>query len=125
MVLKVDHVDIVVRDLDKHVEFYQMLGFQVVARTSHAGGAVELRLPGPNQPIFEFSQASGIQNIGIRHIAFTVDNVPETYEYLKGKGVNMEGEPLHVETTGRVLANFRDPDGWVLQLSEAKRGKSH
>ena len=125
MVLKVDHLDIAVQDLDKHVEFFQMLGFQILARTSHLGGAVEFQLPGSNQPIFELHQASGSQNIGIRHIAFTVDNVSETYEYLKGRGVTVEGEPRHVEATGRFLANFRDPDGWALQVTEAERGEPH
>ena len=45
MVLSIDHIELIVRDVDEHVEFYQKLGFQVLMRTAHHGGSAELQLP--------------------------------------------------------------------------------
>ena len=45
-VLGIDHIELIVRDVDEFVEFYQKLGFEVLMRTSHHGGSAELKLPG-------------------------------------------------------------------------------
>ncbi len=42
----IDHIDLRVGNLEESVAAYEQLGFQVIARTTHAGGAVELQLPG-------------------------------------------------------------------------------
>lgn len=51
MIQGIDHIELIVRDVDEFVDFYQKLGFKLLARTSHHGGSAELQLPGPNQPI--------------------------------------------------------------------------
>ena len=51
MVKNVDHIELIVRDLDEFVVFFQKLGFKLLTRTAHHGGSAELQLPGPNQVI--------------------------------------------------------------------------
>ena len=64
-VTAIDHIEIIVHDLEAAVEMFTKLGFQVLARTPHHEGSVELQLPGENQPIFEIHQVIGEENPGI------------------------------------------------------------
>ena len=42
-------------------------------------------------------------------------------ELIVTKGFSFAAEPHLVEATGRTIANFRDPDGWALQLVDSHR----
>ena len=117
----IDHIELVVRDVNEFVDFYQKLGFKLLARTSHHGGSAELQLPGPNQPIFEIHTVGGEENIGVNHIAFKVNNAQEAYNELSEKGISLEQAPHFVEVTGRTNVNLRDPDGWRLQPVDSER----
>ena len=121
MVLGIDHIELIVRDVDEHVEFYQKLGFKLLLRTSHHGGSAELQIPGENQPVIEIHSATGEETIGINHIAFKVASAQEAYDDIREKGIAPEREPHLVEVTGRTNVNLRDPDGWRLQLVDADR----
>ncbi|MCS7207813.1 MAG: VOC family protein [Dehalococcoidia bacterium] len=120
-VVAIDHIEIIVRDVDEYVAFLQKLGFRLLRRTSHHGGSAELQLPGPNQPVIEVHKVGGEENIGINHIAFRVANAQEAYRELSAKGITFEEPPRFIEATGRTIVNFRDPDGWRLQLVDAER----
>jgi len=121
MVTGIDHIEIIVDDLDAYVEFFQNLGFEVLARTTHHGGSVEVKLPGDDQPIFELHKVIGEENPGVNHIAFRVDDVVKAHKELAAKGVHFASEPHKVASTGRTNANLRDPGGWRMQLVDAKR----
>ena len=120
MIRGIDHIEIIVRDVEEYVAFFQKMGCKLLTRTSHHGASAELQLPGDNQPIFEIHQVGGEENVGVNHIAFKVDNAQESYAELTGKGVKMR-EPNYVKATGRMTVNFRDPDGWRMQLVDAER----
>ena len=121
MIRGIDHIEIIVRDIDASIAFFQKLGFKLLTRTTHHGKSAELQLPGANQPIFEIHQVSGEKNIGINHIAFKVDNARTAYEELQGQGITSANPPNFVVPTGRTTVNFRDPDGWRMQLVDADR----
>ena len=121
MVLGIDHIELIVRDVDEFVEFYQKLGFALLTRTTHHGGSAELQLPGANQPVIEIHTVSGEETIGVNHIAFKVSSAQEAFEEIKGKGITPERGPQFVQATGRTNVNLRDPDGWRLQLVDADR----
>lgn len=123
MITGIDHIELVVRDVDEHVRFFESLGFEVILRTTHHGGSAELKLPGDNQPVFEIHTVSGEETIGVNHIAFKVDDVKESHRGLVEKGIVFASEPRLVESTGRTNANLRDPDGWRLQLVDSERIK--
>ena len=59
MIRGIDHIELIVRDVEEFVSFFQKLGFELIARTKHHGDAAELKLPGENQTIFEIHQAGG------------------------------------------------------------------
>lgn len=48
MVKSVDHIELIVRNVDEFVDFFQKLGFKLLMRTTHHGGSAGLQLPGPN-----------------------------------------------------------------------------
>ena len=121
MVTQVDHIELIVDDIDGYVRVFQAMGFKLLSQTTHHGVSVELQLPGANQPIFELHQVSGEEVIGVNHIAFRVEDVQQAYDTLKAYGVRFEREPHYVKETGRTIANGRDPDGWRFQLADAKR----
>jgi catechol 2,3-dioxygenase-like lactoylglutathione lyase family enzyme len=80
----------------------------------------EMQLPGDNQPIFEIHEVLTEENPGINHIAFRVDNVDETYETLRSRGLKFHLD-IHNSVTGRKKADLRDPDGWRLQITDKVR----
>ncbi len=121
MIRGIDHIELIVRDVDEFVEFFQGMGFELLQRTSHHGDSAELKLPGENQTVFEVHSVGGEEAIGVNHIAFKVDDVRQSYQELRGTGISFAGEPGLVAASGRTIANFRDPDGWRLQLVDSER----
>jgi glyoxylase I family protein len=67
----------------------------------------------PNPP----SRPSSPEACGLRHLAFEVDNIAATVEYLLSQGINVE--PIRVdEITGKQFTFFKDPDGLPLEIYE-------
>lgn len=121
MIVGIDHIEIIVKDVKEFVEFYQKLGFKLLTWTDHHGGSAELQLPGENQPILEIHTLLTEENPGINHISFKVQDIDKTHADLVAKGVKFEKGVHPSPSTGRKNALLRDPDGWRLQLSDAKR----
>jgi glyoxylase I family protein len=121
MIRGIDHIELIVRDVEEYVSFFEKMGFRVLTRTSHHGSSAELQLPGDNQPIFEIHQVGGEENIGVNHIAFKVDSAQGSYDELQAKGLKTMRAPNYVKATGRMTVNFRDPDGWRMQLVDSDR----
>ena len=121
MIKSIDHMELIVCDVDAHVEFFKKLGFNVLMHTSHHGGSAELQLTGDNQPIIEIHEATGEEVIGINHIALKVDDAAVAHETLSKNGVAFTRGPKLIEVTGRTTVELRDPDGWRIQLVDAER----
>ena len=121
MVTRIDHIEIVVQHFDEYVALFRALGFRELTRTKHHGDSIEFQLPGDNQPIFELHRVSGEENIGVNHIAFQVPDVATAHRELTARGVSIPRGPHLVPSTGRTNLNFRDPDGWRLQIVDARR----
>jgi catechol 2,3-dioxygenase-like lactoylglutathione lyase family enzyme len=79
-------------------------------------------------PKGEALPANSLANtVGIRHIAFRVDDIHAASERLKNAGVKLLGEPVVVPETvvthdagHKMLCYFRDPDGVLLEITEYK-----
>ena len=112
----VDHIDMLVKDLESEVAFLEKLGFIIKRRLPDHGNAGEMQLPGENQVVFEM-RACGEKAPGIRHIAFRVEDL-HTVEELKGNGVVFRTENRFVEATGRTVSNVNDPNGNSWQLTD-------
>ncbi len=129
MITAIDHIDIAVKDLDQAVDTLLKLGFELVRRTTHHLGTAELKLPGPNQPIFDLHPIvpeHGDNFTGVVHIAFTVDDVQKSWQSMKDAGFQFseKQKPHLAKSTGRVMYNICDPakldssalPGWGLYL---------
>ncbi len=66
MIRGIDHIELIVRDVDEFVRFFEAMGFEVILRTEHHGGSAELKLPGEGQPVFEIHSVGGEEAIGRR-----------------------------------------------------------
>ena len=52
------------------------------------------------------------------HFALKVSNVYETAEYLGSAGVEFAREPGPMNAVTRIVALFKDPNGYVIELNE-------
>jgi catechol 2,3-dioxygenase-like lactoylglutathione lyase family enzyme len=121
MICGVDHIELIVRNLDEYIGFLETLGFELLTRTTHHGDSVEMGIPGQDFPIFEIHQVTDEEVIGVNHIAFRVDDAQAAHDALHAAGIESAEAPGYVVSTGRTNVNLRDPDGWRLQLVESDR----
>jgi len=121
---RVDHLDIVVTDINGSVEYYKKFGL-VVEGTLDQGKTVFLGNQDQESPlVVELHQAEEGQTPGLDHIAFYVEDVEAAYHELMTGGVSFSIEPRHATSSGRVIAVTRDPDGLTIQLArKTSRGE--
>lgn len=118
-----DHIDIVVEDVQVMRAFFESVGFELIRQTEHGGGAVELRFPGNgDQPILELTPVVGPNGtkrpLGLRHMALRVSDIDATVAELEEQGLRIDKPPRVIAETGRRLTNLIDPVGNSLQLVE-------
>lgn len=120
------HIAIICSDYERSKKFYtEVLGFQVqqeVYRKERDSWKLDLALNGTYLiELFSFpappARVSRPEAVGLRHIAFRVENIEEAIQALQQKGVTTE--PIRVdEYTGRRFTFFPDPDGLPIELYE-------
>lgn len=123
----IHHVAIIVSDYERSKLFYtQTLGLKVIAETyreARDSWKLDLALPDGGQlEVFTMPGAperpSYPEAIGLRHLAFVVDDVATVARELEDRGVKCE--PIRVDKiTGRRFTFFADPDGLPLELYES------
>lgn len=124
MKINIDHILIVVKDLEESINFYQHLGFQhleTIERPNDKVGIIKkenltfelMQLPTGEETYREPRISS---DIGFRHIGLRVDDLQEIYERLKDK-IQFEGQPVQSAGRGsRKLLFFKDPNGVELHF---------
>lgn len=155
MITQIDHVNLVVADLPAMVAFYRdALGFIVTKEVTISGpwiarvvgledGAdvegdvVYLELPdGPRVELIQYRSPVGASpehlgkpnTAGLRHLAFTVDDIDATVAAMKSRGVDFFSGVQTVPSTQvtyaggirKRLVYFHDPEGNLLELCEYK-----
>ena len=121
--MKMEHVGIMVNDMDESLAFYQnILGLELRNR-EWLNDKVELAfLFFPEQPSVEIELVSGnkVENEGIvNHLAFTVENIEAELLRLKGAGVKLvDEEPRSILNNTVKIAFFQGPNGEKLELVE-------
>jgi glyoxylase I family protein len=122
----IHHIAIICSDYEKSKRFYtETLGFEILAenyRPERESYKLDLILNGvycielfsfPNPP----GRVSRPEASGLRHLAFTVENIEESIEELSSKQVICE--PIRTdEFTGKRFTFFADPDGLPIELVE-------
>jgi glyoxylase I family protein len=122
----IHHIAIICSDYEKSRRFYtEVLGFEILAenyREERSSYKLDLMLNGvycielfsfPDPP----KRVSRPEASGLRHLAFSVENMDQAIQELLGKGVVCE--PVRVdEFTGKHYTFFEDPDGLPIELVE-------
>jgi glyoxylase I family protein len=128
----VDHLDLVVSDLERSLEFYngllEPLGFtrnseiegergeRVVYIGGTGGASVSLRERQSEAHAVPYDRYA----VGIHHLAFVAasrEAVDERAAWLRERGAEIESEPAEYEyTPGYYAVFFYDPDGIKLEI---------
>lgn len=120
------HVAIIASDFSVARRFYvDLLGFRVVGehyREARDSYKLDLQLPdGSGIELFTFPGApprpDRPEALGLRHLAFAVEDVVACKLELEAKGISVE-EIRVDETTGKRFTFFKDPDGLPLEIYE-------
>lgn len=120
------HIAVICSDYQVSKRFYtQILGLKVLAenyREHRDSYKLDLELPDGTQiELFSFPEApprpSFPEAQGLRHLAFSVDDIDSAVSQLVEQDVSVE--PIRVdEYTGKRYTFFQDPDGLPLELCE-------
>ena len=124
--LHIHHVAIICSDYRLSKDFYtRILGFEVIHetyRTERQSYKLDLRIDDRSQiELFSFPDApkrpSYPEAQGLRHLAFTVEDIEKAVECLNS--FDVKTEPIRTdEITGKRFTFFFDPDGLPLELYE-------
>lgn len=126
---RIHHVALICGDYPRSKAFYtEVLGLRVLAETWRAerqSHKLDLALPDGGQlELFSFPdrppRPSYPEARGLRHLAFSVDDLDAAVAHLQDHSVAVE--PIRVdELTGQRFTFFADPDDLPLELYEAAR----
>lgn len=120
------HIAIICSDYKKSKHFYtHLLGFEVIRenyREERNSFKLDLALNGQYIiELFSFpappKRATNPESTGLRHIAFSVENINETISHLTQNGILTE--PLRTDPfTGKRFTFFKDPDNLPIEIYE-------
>jgi catechol 2,3-dioxygenase-like lactoylglutathione lyase family enzyme len=120
MIQQIDHINIVVSDLKKSLDFYESLGFRITGEATLKGEWIEslvgldnvyaqvvymtTLLKGPRIELLQYYFPEGKKSelhshphtIGLRHIALKVNNITSTVKTLEQKGIHFFSAPIKV-----------------------------
>lgn len=123
---RIHHVAIICSDYAVSKAFYvDVLGLRIVAehyRAERQSWKLDLALPSGEQiELLSFPspppRPTRPEAQGLRHLAFSVDNVADCKAWLEDRGIAVE--PVRVdEYTGRRFTFLADPDGLPIELYE-------
>ncbi len=126
MLHNIHHIAIICSDYPRSRAFYtEILGLEIVRevyRESRDSYKLDLSLNGEYViELFSFpdppNRPSRPEAQGLRHLAFSVENIEEAIRQLADKGVVTE--PIRVdEYTGKRFTFFADPDDLPIELYE-------
>ncbi len=115
-ITNVEHIDFIVADIEKSIEFWMKLGFFPEGTLDDGKSAYLINRDGTLK--IELHEGKPGQALGIDHISLEVEDVEASYHEGKFLGIDFHVEPKAVPRSGRTIANFYDHDGTHLQISK-------
>ena len=135
-----DHVGIVVEDLEAAIEFFVALGLELRGQASVGGdwvdraialedvradiamlgtpdGQVRLELSQFHSPAAEGGEPEPSNRLGIRHLSFLVEDLDDVFARLRTHGAELVGEIETYRDFYR-LCYLRGPAGIIVELAE-------
>lgn len=129
---RVDHIGVRVRDLDRALAFYKILGFDLLRRAAGDDVAiirnprgVELNLvfnANAGDPGANILMDVGEKYPGYTHIALRVASIPDTIAALESNNIAITQGPVSFGETGQVSVFVRDPDRNTIELRGREQG---
>jgi len=123
MAITVSHLALVVEDVQQTSDFYcSWLGFKETNRLSNERlTLVYLESGSATIELLKYHNADQPKRGSGRfdHLAFTVDDVEDYAQKLKGAGIALESEVPFVAANGRKVIFVTGPNGERLELVEA------
>ena len=122
---KQHHIAIICSDWDKARDFYiDKLGFQMFREVYRPEVDDYLRMLRQGDTVLELfikpeapQRVTNPEAMGLRHLAFHVDNIEPAVAWLNSVGI--ETEPVREDkVNGGRFTFFKDPDGLPLELHE-------
>jgi catechol 2,3-dioxygenase-like lactoylglutathione lyase family enzyme len=122
LIKKIDHLQMNVADVEASKNYFiDKLGFKLHSVIPGEGVFVV-----SNDILIGFFDAADYAKVhggqpaplGITHIGFEVDDVEKEQDELASRGVEFRRRPTVNLGTGRMISGFRDPDGFMWQLSK-------
>lgn len=140
--MEIDHINIVVSDLETSIRFFEALGFIVKDNAPLEGEWIsnivglrdvkaryaKLQLP-DDKTFLELIQyytpigkadpdIAKPNQIGFRHMAFRVENIEDLVKQAKNSGAQFFSDIITYERTGKKLIYFTGPDNIVLEFAQ-------
>jgi catechol 2,3-dioxygenase-like lactoylglutathione lyase family enzyme len=139
MILATRHTGIVVKDMEENLHFWRdVMGLKVAADFWEEGSFIDtvqhlegvklhmIKLSGPDGVLVELlkdenhptlpPERNELCDRGIRHIAFTVADVDESFRILTDKGLTALSKPVTSPDGKARLFFARDPEGNLLEI---------
>jgi catechol 2,3-dioxygenase-like lactoylglutathione lyase family enzyme len=123
----IDHVSINVRDAEASARFYtEVLGFRRLQTVPMDGrfSITYFEIPGGGRmELFDYAgkNRDGVReesDVGLRHLAFSVDDVAAAERMLRGKGVTIVLPTTDIPSLGAKVLLFLDPNGVTLEFCQ-------
>ena len=125
---RLDHTMIRVFDQEQTLDFYtRILGMKILRQNEYPEGrftntfigyqgedegtTIEMTYNWDREDPYDMGNAWG-------HLALKVSDVYATADYLKSQGVEFVREPGPMKAGTRIIAFFKDPNGYVIELNQ-------
>jgi glyoxylase I family protein len=146
MIRGMHHISLATADLDRFVHFYRdLLGVTldrisplqpgwkpfetIVGMRETAGQVAQFNLGNMNMEVFCYTHPTPRPgerrpacDVGIRHIAFDVQDIHAEYERLSAAGVEFISPPQYLQGGECTSCYFYDPDGNIVEMQEIHPG---
>jgi lactoylglutathione lyase len=125
MIKKVEHVALIVTDMEKSIAYYSsMFGYQLRTRGQSPTRDMAF-IYHENQPGFEIELIKDLQPMGdysdksiVNHLAFTVENIEDAIQFYREKGIQFNSDKPNTAVDGAKTIFFYGPDRELLQFVE-------
>jgi lactoylglutathione lyase len=127
--MRILHTMLRVKDLDESLHFYcDVLGMKLLRKKDYPGGKFTLAFVGYGDEsdtsvlelTYNWDQYDYDLGDGFGHVALGVDDVQATCERLRAAGAEITREPGPMKHGTTVIAFLKDPNGYAIELIEAK-----